>query len=135
MPAYEPALTGGAVGNVYAPREFDVVATFGTASVASYFGKDIVFTRNSAGNYTVYFPRPFRRLFRFNGGMRDASGAILFPVIVTDAIATAHATTGGGTVIVELRTEAGVATEPTSGDVLFLHFMVSNDVLNDTYVR
>jgi hypothetical protein len=59
--------------------------------------------------------------------MRDASGAILFLVLVTDNVAT------DGTLIFELRTEAGTATDATSGDKLFLTVGVSNNALNDEW--
>jgi hypothetical protein len=57
---------------------------------------------------------------------------VLFPVILTNSIDTASAT-GGGTLVIETRTEAGTATDPASGDILALEFDVSLDALNDGY--
>jgi hypothetical protein len=40
---------------------------------------------------------------------------------------------GGGTLVIDTRTEAGTATDPASGDVLCLEFDVSLDALVDDY--
>jgi hypothetical protein len=123
----EPALALPPRTNVYDMQEFCVVPLFGASVVTSYFGKDVTFARNSAGNFTLTLPRPYGRIYKFNWGFQDASGAILFCVITSETVAT------DGKIIFETRTEAGTATDPTSGDKLFLEIGVSYNALNDAY--
>lgn len=125
--AYEPQHTKGPMSNVYDERVFRAVLLFGSSVLTSFFGKDLAFARNSAGNYTLTLPRSYARITHLSFTMQDASGAILFAVAVTDTVST------DGKLIFELRTEAGTATDATSGDKLFLSIGVSNDVLNDQY--
>lgn len=125
----EPLLCPEAITNAYGAHEYFVRLTAGAASVASYFGGcQVVVARNSAGNFTVTFPKAYRTLLSFTWGMQDASGAILFAVVTSELLDTA------GTIVVETRTEAGVATDLTSGDKLWLRFVVSSDNMNDKFV-
>ena len=128
MPAYQPVLAQPPKSNVYDEELFRLVVVFGAAVLASYFGKDLVLVRNSAGNFTLTLPQPYRRLTSLSGMFRDATGAVFFPVLVTNAVDTT------GTLIFETRTEAGVATDPATGDELYLTVGVSRNVLNDEYV-
>lgn len=122
---YQPSLAPGPKSNVYDEELFRLVATFGAAVLASYWGKDLAFARNSAGNFTLTLPQPYRRLTTLSGMAKDASGAVLFPVLVTNNVAT------DGTIIFEMRTEAGVATDIASGDELYLTVGVTKNTLND----
>lgn len=127
MPAYEPDLfPSQGRSNVPGKQTFHVKVTYGSSAVTSYKGKYMAVADTSTGKMTITFPRPYRELVNFKWGwLSCAAGAVLFPVILTNNIAT------DGTVIVETRTEAGTATDPASGDVLALSFDVSLDVLND----
>jgi hypothetical protein len=51
----------------------------------------------------------------------------LFAVIKTSAIDTA------GTVVIEIRTEAGTATDPASGDAMVFVLSASSDIGNTKY--
>lgn len=134
MGAYEPSLVPAGRTNVYGEQRFHVTLNFGSSVLTSYDGKDLDAERNSQGKYTLYLPRTYRKRVgvKFNWG-KCAAGAVLMPVVLTDAVATANATTGGGTLVIETRTEAGTATDPASGDELDIEIIVANDVLNDEY--
>lgn len=122
------AVLAGSEKNFFGVDEYLVPITFGASSVASYLGGcNVTVVRNSAGNYTITLPQTYRKLLHFNFGFQDASGAILFAVVVSHTLDT------DGKIIVETRTEAGTATDPTSGDLLFLCFKVSSDIGNDKF--
>lgn len=125
--SYEPLMAGDVMSNVYDEKSFKVRITFGSSVVASYRSKDVTVARNSAGNYTLTFPKTFWEVSHFSHGFIDASGAILFAVIRTNSITTA------GTLVIETVTETGTATDPTSGDTLFLEFCLSDNTLNDKF--
>ncbi len=134
MPAYEPALfpnTG--VCNVPGKQTFHLQVTYGAGAPASAWGAYLAVADTATGKITVTFPRTYRKLVAFRAKyLKCAAGAVLFPVILTNSIDTAS-TSGGGTVVIETRTEAGTATDPASGDIIGFEFDVSNDVLNDGY--
>lgn len=135
MGAYEPALFRDLPGrsNVPGRQTFTVELTYGSSAIASAWGKDLAVEDTAAGKVTITFPRTYRKLTGFRWGWtKCAAGAVYFPVVLTNSIDTASSS-GGGTVIVETRTEAGTATDPASGDVLVLEFDVSLDVLTDNY--
>ncbi len=125
--AYEPDLfPSQGRSNVAGKQTFRVKVTYGSSAITSYKGKHLTVADTSAGKMTITFPRPYRELVNFRAGwLACAAGAVYFPVILTNNIAT------DGTVIVETRTEAGTATDPASGDILSLEFDVSLDVVND----
>jgi hypothetical protein len=134
MPAYEPALfaTQGR-SNVPGTQTFCLELTYGSSAIASAKGAYLAVEDTAAGKMTVTFPRTYRRLTGFRWGWKKfAAGAVYFPVVLTDGIDTASAS-GGGTLIIETRTEAGTATDPASGDQLLLEFDVTLDVLDDEY--
>lgn len=126
--SYEPVLDNSGVSNVAGEHLFHVRVLFGSSVITSYRSKDVTIARNSAGNYTLTFPKVYNEITRFSAGMVDASGAVLFWCITTNAIDTA------GTMVLECRTEAGTATDPTSGDYAYLSVGVSCDLLNNQYV-
>ena len=97
-----------------------LVAPVGVASIA----------RNSAGNYTITFPRPYVRLCLGGHLWIAATGAYLFPRVtdVSNLSATA------ATITVEPVTEAGTATDPTSGHELILTLGAYTDNLNQSNV-
>lgn len=125
----EPLLCPEAMVNAYGVHEYFVNLTAGSSVITSYFGGcQASVVRNSAGNFTVTLPKAYRTLLDFSWGMQDASGAILFAVIVSETVST------NGQIVVEARTETGTATDLTSGDKLFMKFAVSADYLNDKFV-
>ncbi len=134
MAAYEPALfPNGGWSNVPGKQTFHVQVTYGSGDPASAWGAYMAVGNTSTGKLTFTFPRTYRKLVGFRAKyLKCQAGAVLFPVVLTNAIDTASAT-GGGTVIVETRTEAGTATDPASGDIIAFEFDVSNDVLVDGY--
>lgn len=124
----EPALCPEASENAYGVVNYNLVLTFGSSSISTYFGGcSVTVARNSAGNYTGTLPKPYRTLLGFYHGFQDASGAILFAVIRSETIGT------DGKFIFEVVTETGTATDPTAGDKLFLNLKVANDILNDKF--
>lgn len=121
------------LSNVPGKQTFILEVTYGSSAVASAKGKDLAVEDTATGKMTITFPRTYRKLVAFRAGWKKcAAGAVYFPVILTNSIATDNGS-GQGTVIVETRTEAGTATDPASGDILSLEFDVSNDVLTDGY--
>jgi hypothetical protein len=134
MAAYEPALLPAAKENIYGAHKFHLTLNFGSSVLTSYDGKDLDVARTDAGKYTIYLPRTYAKRIgvRFGWG-KCAAGAVYIPVVLTDAVAPADATTGGGTLVIETRTEAGTATDPADGDELDIEIIVSNDMLNSEY--
>jgi hypothetical protein len=134
MPAYEPSLVPPGRSNVYGKQEFHLTLNFGSSVLTSFDGKDLDVERTDAGKYTIYLPRTYaKRIGVYFGWGKHAAGAVYLPVVLTDAVGTANATTGGGTLVIETRTEAGTATDPADGNELDVHIVVSNDALNDEY--
>lgn len=127
MAAYEPDLfPSQGRSNVPGKQTFHLKLTFGSSVLTSYKGKYMVAARNSAGNLTITFPRPYRELVHFRAAwIKYAAGAVYFPVILTNSIDT------DGTIVLETRTEAGTATDPATGNILSLAFDVTLDVLSD----
>lgn len=126
--ALEPSMCAEAQTNAYGAVDFYVAVTLGVAVVSTYFGGCMVtVARNSAGNYTITLPKVYRTLLMFEGGMQQASGATLQPTLVSETLNT------DGKLIVETRVAAGTATEPATGNKMFLKFTVSSDYLNDKF--
>lgn len=120
----EPALFPPGKTNTPAEQRFKLEVTYGSAAPASAWGKDLAVEDTAQGKITVTFPRSYAKLTGFRWGWKScAAGAVYFPVILTNNIATT------GKLVIETRTEAGTATDPASGDVLDLEFDVSNDAL------
>jgi hypothetical protein len=115
--------------NVPGKQTFHLEITAGSSAIASAWGKDLAVEDTDTGKITVTFPRSYRKLTGFRWGWKQlaGSGAVYFPVILTDNITTT------GVLILETRTEAGVATDAVSGSILLLEFDVSLDVLTDGY--
>lgn len=115
--------------NVLDVETFHLRVLFGSSAITSYRAKDVTITRNSAGNYTVTFcgGLPFWELVHFSWSMQDASGALLFWCITSSTLTTA------GALVLECRTEAGTATDPTSGDYGYFEFRLSRNSLNDKF--
>jgi hypothetical protein len=133
MPAREPDLFLRGRTNTPAEHTFKLEVTYGASGPSSAWGKDLAVADTATGKVTVTFPRTYRKLTGYRWGWKKcAAGAVYFPVILTNSIATASSS-GGGTLVIETRTEAGTATDPASGDVLCLEFDVSLDVLVDSY--
>lgn len=126
-PEYEPDLfpnTGRC--NVPGKVTFHLEVVYGSEAPASYFGKHLTVADTATGKITVTLPRKYGRLVGFRWGWASlAAGAVYFPVILTDSVAT------DGTLVIETRTEAGTATDPASGDKLLLEFDVSYDARMD----
>jgi len=134
MPSYEPSLYPKGRGNYPASDQtFKATLVFGASVLSSTKTKHLTVVRNSAGNYTVTLPRVYARRTGFRWGWgKCAAGAVYYPVILTSTPDTASSS-GGGTFVVEIRTEAGVATDPASGNELDLEFDVCNDALLSGY--
>lgn len=134
MAAYEPDLApAGRTNYPSSEQTFKVTLVFGSSALASYKSKHLTVARSAAGKYTITLPRTYgyRTGFRWGWG-KCAAGAVYYPVILTSSQSTASST-GGGTFVVETRTEAGTATDPASGDELHLEFDVCNDALLANY--
>lgn len=136
MAAYEPDLfrAPAGVSNVPGRQDFTILITYGNAAPASAWGAYMGLRDVATGKLTALLPKTYRKLVGVNfSWLKCQAGAVLLPVVLTDAVATADATTGGGSITFETRTEAGTATDPASGDILEVTISVSNDVLVDGY--
>lgn len=137
--SYEPQQLRPANTNVADAMAFECVITFGAASILKVLGKDIMVVRNSAGNYTLFLPQVYRKLCNFDGIAQIAAGTCLFPIIALDNSGVASTTApnaqflGGGSVTFEMRTAAGVPTDPTANDKVSLTLSLSRNFLNDKY--
>lgn len=123
----EPILVSDAQTNVYGKIDYSLAVTFGTTSVSATNGKDLLFVRNSAGNYTLTFPTNYNRIHEFGLGFLKASGTILQGCIASQTIQT------NGQVVIEIRNSSGTATDPANGDQCFINCAVSKDTLNDKF--
>lgn len=132
MTAYEPDLfPSRGSSNQPGKQTFHLEVTYGSSAIASAKGRFLAVEDTAAGKMTVTFPRTYRRLTGFRWGWSSlAAGAVYFPVVLTNDIDTASAS-GGGSLVIETRTEAGTATDPASGDKLLLEFDVTYDVADD----
>jgi hypothetical protein len=125
----QPLLSGEIETNWIGVKRFYCFVTFGSSAVSTVQTREIVsFVRNSAGNYTVTFPRYYRQLCSVGATLIDASGAVIFPVVATNSIDTA------GTIVMEMRTETGTATDVDSGSKVMFVFEVSNEPFNDNTI-
>lgn len=105
-----------------------IQVTFGSSAVASYKGQALAFERNSAGNYDLTLPMPYLKVLSLEQGWKRASGAILQARLVdVSAIGTT------GVLVLETVVNAGTATDPSNGDVLYLTVGVTQDPLNEEY--
>lgn len=132
MGAYQPDLyQQPSKSNAKSTETFYVTVVYGSSAPASAKGRYMAVADTAQGKITVTFPRTYRRLLAFySGWIKCAAGAVYFPVILTNSIDTASSS-GGGTLVLETRTEAGTASDPASGDELSLTFVVSLDSVND----
>lgn len=132
MGAYQPDLyQQPQKSNAKSTETYHATVVYGSGAPASGKGRYMAVADTATGKITVTFPRTYRRLLAFSWGwIKCAAGAVYYPVILTNSIDTASAT-GGGTLVLETRTEAGTATDPASGDELSLTFVVSLDSVND----
>lgn len=98
-----------------------------TGAVASFRGmwlKDATPpVRASAGQYTITLDRPVRDMVGFAGSMLQQGVEILEPVVLTDASSTT------GVITIQTRNGSGAATDPTSGDVIYLGLTLDVDGL------
>jgi hypothetical protein len=129
QPDLFPITTGRC--NVLAKETFHLRVIYGSGAPASAEGFGGLGVADTAtGKITITFPRTYAKLLGFRWGWaKCAAGAVFFPVILTDSVATADSN-GKGYVILETRAEAGTASDPADGDELLLEFDVSNDVVN-----
>lgn len=125
----EPLLSGEDAHNWTGVKEFHAFLSFGSSALSTVQTREITsIVRNSAGNYTITLPRIYRQLVEVRFMLIDASGALIFPVVATNSVDTA------GTLVLELRAEAGTATDPDNGSKGMLVVAVSNDPFNDNTI-
>jgi hypothetical protein len=126
----QPMLSGdGGESNWTELKTFYMKVTFGSGAVSSVQTREITsFTRSTNGTYLITLPRWYRTLVEVRCTLVDASGAVYFPVVATDSVATA------GTLVLETRTEAGTATDIDSGSKLMIAVVVTNDPFNDATI-
>lgn len=82
-------------------------------------------TRNSAGDYTVTFQDSYQRLLSFNAHTQNATGISGAGQVNVKTAGTNVTTQGAGTVEFVCST-GGTATDPASGDTLYVNFTLSN---------
>lgn len=124
----QPMLSPPGNSNVYDPEDFDVVATFGAAALASYFGREVTLARTGTGELTLSFPQTYRHVTKFTANWLLASGTALTPVIKSDTVST------DGKLVIETRS-GSTPTDPANGAKLFISVSVTRNTLNDQYVK
>ncbi len=88
----------------------------GSGAVASQSNlPDIGVARTGAGTYSITFTIPAPD-WEFYPGIKSAAGTV-----VTASLTAESPTAGTATLVT--RNAAGTATDPASGDVIFLHFI------------
>lgn len=127
----EPVLTGqsGGLTNVYEEHEYTIAVTFsGTEGNASYYGKDLTFTKLTNTTWRLTLPKPYTRVSSFEQGWKKATGADpLAMQITTDNVANSDASL----VFTSVSTNsAGTATKPADGDTVWVRIGVSSNPLN-----
>lgn len=105
-----------------APIDLAGTITIGASGAVSSFSMRGVSSvvRNSAGNYTVTLDQPYNALLAFHMGVQSAS-----PQSIGGQLASYNLASGTQTLTVNTQA-AGVATDPTSGTVLYLLLRLSN---------
>lgn len=128
--AYEPEQYSNGTTNAAGEHTYRVRITFGSGAIASYRSKDLVPTRNSAGQYKLTLPKQYNEITHFAGAFFRADGqTTLVPQLVTISDLSV-----GGTLTLETVTPTGgTATDPATGDVLYLTVSVSTDLLNNQF--
>lgn len=125
----EPLLSGQIATNWTGVKRFYAYLSFGASVLSTVQTREIsAIARDSAGKYTITLPRIYRQLCFVGFTLLDASGALIFPVVQADTVST------DGKLVLELRTEAGTATDPDSGAKGFLIVDVSNDPFVDNTI-
>ncbi len=104
-----------------------LVVTFGSTAIASYFGKGVTLVRNSPGNYTGTIQKSYRKFVDWSPGWYRPSGLELGTVISASTVDT------DGKFTFETRNASGTATDPTSGDILYLRFALSDNQFNEKF--
>ncbi len=122
----QPSLSPQGGLNVYDTENFDVVATFGSSSLASYSGREVKLARTETGELTLTLPQTYRHVTRFSASWLLASGTPLVAVIKADTVKT------DGKLVIETRS-GGTPTDAASGAKLFLSLAVSRSFLNDQH--
>lgn len=125
-----PLLSGDAgAANWTGLETFHAKLTFGSSALSTVQTRGITsIVRNSAGKYTVTLPRVYRLLVEVRWMAIDAAGGVLLPVVDTDSVDS------DGTLVFELRTEAGTATDPDDTTEGLLAIVVSNETFNDATI-
>lgn len=136
MSGFEPALfPSQGRSNVPGKQTLHLEVTYTSGVPSAAWGSAIVLVHNSGtGQIAITLPRTYRKLVAFRHGWKTApTGAVLAPVISSNAVSTDNGS-GQGTITIETRVPTtGTATAPGDGSILSLEFDVSNDVLNDGY--
>ena len=107
---------------------YSAYVTFGAAAITTAYGKGFTLARTGVGVFSVTLQQPYNRftkLPRFDWS-KAAGTAVLSTV--TTVISTLGTT---GVFEVKTVTAAGVATEPTDGDIATLTFEVTQDPENN----
>jgi hypothetical protein len=128
MPSRQPLLSGKTTSTFVEKEEFNAILTFGSSVLSTVQAIDMTVARANAGSYTVTLPRVYRTLVEVRWMAIDPAGGILLPVVDTNSVAT------DGTLLFELRTEAGTATDPDDTTKGMLCVVVSNHPFNDKTV-
>jgi hypothetical protein len=126
-----PVLNGSPLTNVYGEHVYKIRATFGASSAVTYRSQDATIAKTTTTTFTVTFPQAYAEVTEFSYGWYKPSG-VEAPRAVQ--ITTNNIATDGTLVLTTVDTNsAGTAAAPASGDVLYLTFGVSQDVLNDRF--
>lgn len=127
MPGYTPKLWTAGLSNTPDEEAFACTLVLGAGVLASSKGKNLTITRVTNGQYKIALPQSYGRRTGFTWGWgKYAAGAVYIPVILTDNCTSST----DPHFIVETRTEAGVATDPATGNELDLVFFVTRNALN-----
>lgn len=125
----EPLISGKTSSNWTGVVEYHAILSFGSSALSTVQTREVrSIARNTAGNYTITLPRNYRTLVEVRFMLIDASGGLIFPVVSSNTVAT------DGKLVLELRTEAGSATDPDNGSKGMLVVAVSNDPFNDATI-
>lgn len=113
----------GAIKDLYV--KFVSGANGAVPAALSILGEIISVTRTGTGAYTVQFSQSYYQAIEFAGTVTQASfstSGACFIQQVADANEAAN-----GTVKFQCYTQAGAAVDPTTGDIVKVHFTVQID--------
>lgn len=121
-------VNAGNASNASDAIEYQGKVLFGSSAITSQIGNYATWTRTGTGAYDIAFTSAHYALLFAQGAVHPAAAAATLFLVVTST--SSIASTTAPKISVELRTAAGTATDPTSGDYCYWKLVMTTGALN-----